>query len=94
MKLKKIETKGSRYAYDDVFSLEVWETEDLAEGRLFEFYLISNKSDYRLYMYGARQYQPAENKLYTKTEMIKMAMENVRLFVDEYNESVEKEQVE
>ena len=90
MKLKKIETKGTRYVYDDTFSLEVWETDDLVEGRLFEFYLISSESDYRLYMYGARQYQSAENRLYTKAEMVKMALENVSLYIDEFNEKAKE----
>jgi hypothetical protein len=70
--LKKIEAKGERYIYDGNYTLEVWQIEDINEGRKFEFYLTSNESIYKMYMYGMKQYQPAAQKTYTKTEMIKM----------------------
>jgi hypothetical protein len=87
--LKKIEAKGERYIYDGNYTLEVWQIEDINEGRKFEFYLTSNESIYKMYMYGMKQYQPAAQKTYTKTEMIKMALANVGDYIKDYEEESE-----
>ena len=89
MKLNKMDAKGERYAYDDKYILEVWQIEDINEGRMFEFYLTSGESIYKMYMYGARQYQPSMGKTFTKAEMIKTALGNVGEYIEEYEEESE-----